>query len=160
MDSMFPTGALEEPSLVEMPLMLLSAVAMSAAIAWHPLVRRKAQSLEQLDAPKTFLVYGLVGALVAIIVQVNSIMALAIFGLGGLLRFRTDVGQAKDTGRVILVTVVGLCCGLGLYVVAALATAIAWVLIWLLESRGFGRLVVMGLEVPVLGQASQAYGDL
>ena len=29
-----------------------------------------------------------------------------VFGIGGLMRFRTNVGEAKDTGRVILVTVV------------------------------------------------------
>src|SRR5690606_19876737 len=84
-------------------------------------------------------------------------MAFVIFGIGGLMRFRTNVGDAKDTGRVILVTVVGLSCGLELYVVALLATVLAWVLIFVLESRSVGRVVIQGLEKEVVQPAAQAY---
>ena len=68
--------------------------------------------------------YALVGAVTAKIVEANSAMAFVVFGIGGLMRFRTDVGPAKDTGRVILTAVVGVCCGLKLLVVAVRATAV------------------------------------
>jgi hypothetical protein len=91
------------------------------------------------------------------IVEANSAMAFVVFGIGGLMRFRTDVGPAKDTGRVILTAVVGVCCGLKLLVVAVLATAIGWILLWMLERETFIRLLVKGLPPGVVGPASDAY---
>jgi hypothetical protein len=138
-------------------LLLFVAVLLATAIAYHPTARAKASTLEQLEQPKTFMMYAMVGALVAIIVKVQPSMALVVFGIGGLMRFRTDVGEAKDTGRVILVTVIGLCCGLELYVVALLATVLAWVLIFVLERRTVGRVVVQGLEKQRMDAAAEAH---
>jgi hypothetical protein len=140
-----------------MLLVLCVAVVLAAAIAYHPSARGKASTLEQLEQPQTFMMYSMVGALVAIIVKVQPSMALVVFGIGGLMRFRTELGEAKDTGRVILVTVIGLCCGLGLYVVAILATALAWVLIFALERRPVGRVLVQGLEKQHLQAAAEAH---
>ncbi|MEE3231085.1 MAG: hypothetical protein VX272_08595, partial [Planctomycetota bacterium] len=98
--------------IVDVSLMLLLSIILAAVIAYHPSTRRKASNITEFEQPKTFLMYAMVGALIAQLVQTYPPMALVIFGIGGLLRFRTVVGEAKDTGRVILVTVVGLCCGL------------------------------------------------
>jgi hypothetical protein len=109
----------------EMAMVLGLALVLAAVIAYHPTLRSRASTLAEIEQPKTFMMYSMIGALIAIVVKVQPSMALVVFGIGGLMRFRTDVGQAKDTGRVILVTVVGLSCGLELYVVALLATALA-----------------------------------
>jgi hypothetical protein len=143
--------------IVQMLVVLFVAVLLAAAIAYHPITRAKASTLEQLEQPKTFMMYAMVGALIAIIVKVQPSMALVVFGIGGLMRFRTEVGEAKDTGRVILVTVIGLCCGLELYVVALLATVLAWVLIFALERRTVGRVVVQGLEKQRMDAAAEAH---
>ena len=141
----------------QMLVVLGMAIALSASIAYHPSLRGKATTLEELEQPKTFIMYAMVGALIAIIVKVQPNMALVVFGIGGLLRFRTDAGQAKDTGRVILVTVVGLSCGLELYVVALLATLLAWLLIFVLDTRAVDRVIVQGLEKDTIQAASEAY---
>lgn len=141
----------------QMSIVLGVAVLLAAAIAYHPTARAKAATLEQLEQPKTFIMYAMVGALVAIIVKVQPSMALVVFGIGGLMRFRTEVGEAKDTGRVILVTVIGLCCGLELYVVALLATVLAWLLIFALERRTVGRMVVRGLDEQHMRAAAEAH---
>lgn len=146
--------------IVQMAIVLLIAVLLSAIIAYHPLTRSKAASLEAIEQPKTFIMYSMVGAVIAQIVKVQPSMALVIFGIGGLLRFRTNVGEAKDTGRVILVTVVGLCCGLELYVVAVLATAFGWVLIFALERRRTERVLIQGLERDVIARAAHAYATI
>lgn len=138
-------------------LILVLAVSLAALIAYHPATRRRATTLEDLEQPKTYVMYSMVGAVVALIVKVEPSMALVVFGIGGLLRFRTDVGRATDTGRVILVTVVGLCCGLELFVVAALATVFGWILVWLLESKNAAKLVVQGLERTSMAAASKDY---
>jgi hypothetical protein len=135
---------------------LLSAV-LGAIIAYHPRTREKASTLPELEQPKTFILYALVGALIALIVQAHASMALVVFGIGGLMRFRTDVGPAKDTGRVILTAVVGVCCGLKLMVVAVVATAFGWVLMWLLERETFTRLLIKGLPADALVPAADLY---
>jgi hypothetical protein len=143
--------------LAQMLVVLVLAVALAAVIAYHPSSRAKASTLEQIEQPKTFMMYSLIGALIAIIVKVSPSMALVVFGIGGLMRFRTNVGEAKDTGRVILVTVVGLCCGLELYVVAVLATVLAWALILGLERRTVGRVIIQGLEKANIDAATEAH---
>ncbi len=146
--------------LAQMLVVLIFAVILAAVIAYHPTSRAKASTLEQIEQPKTLMMYAMVGALIATIVRVQPSMALVVFGIGGLMRFRTDVGEAKDTGRVILTTVVGLCCGLELYVVAVLATALAWVLIFALERRSVGRVVVQGLAKERIDAATQAHLEI
>jgi hypothetical protein len=141
----------------EMAMVLGLAITLAAVIAYHPTLRSKAATLAEIEQPKTFIMYSMIGALIAIVVKVQPSMALVVFGIGGLMRFRTDVGQAKDTGRVILVTVVGLSCGLELYVVALLSTVLAWLLIFVLESRSVECLIVQGLEKEAMDRASEAY---
>jgi hypothetical protein len=141
----------------QMAIVLALAIALAALIAFHPTLRGRASTLEEIEQPKTFIMYSMVGALIAIIVKVQPSMALVVFGIGGLMRFRTEVGLAKDTGRVILVTVIGLSCGLELYVVAVLATLLAWVLIFALDSRSVECLLVQGLDKDTVQRASEAH---
>ncbi len=139
---------------------MLMAVALAALIAYHPRSYGKAATLEEVEQPKIFLMYALVGAVVAQTVKAFPDMALVVFAIGGLFRFRTDTGQARDTGRVILVTCVGLCCGLGIYPVGAVAVAFAWILIYLLEARVTHKVLVKGIEPPILAQTADAYREV
>jgi len=143
--------------LLDITCVLALALALGALIAYHPTARRKATSLEQLDQPKTFLMYSMVAAVTAQIVEIQPAMAFVIFGIGGLMRFRTDVGVAKDTGRVILVTVVGLCCGLKIYLIAVLATVVGVVVIHVLEQVVAGSIIVGGLETLRIPRVALAY---
>ena len=104
--------------------------------------------------------YSLVAAVGALIVKLQPAMAFVIFGIGGLLRFRTMVGEAKDTGRVILVTVVGLCCGLKIFIIAIPVTVIGWVIIYLLEQQVAGLIRISGVESEKIQEAVGMYRDL
>jgi uncharacterized membrane protein YhiD involved in acid resistance len=146
--------------LLDMVLVLALALILGAVIAYHPATRRRMSSLEHFEQPKTFLMYSMVAAMVAVIVQVQPAMAFVIFGIGGLLRFRTLVGDAKDTGRVILVTVVGLCCGLKIFVVAVPATIIGWLLIFFLEHQTAGIIRISGVAESSLHDAMRAYREI
>jgi hypothetical protein len=143
--------------LLDMVLVMVFALLLGAIIAYHPATRRRVSSLEHFEQPKTFLMYAVVAAVVALIVTVQPAMAFVIFGIGGLLRFRTDVGEAKDTGRVILVTVVGLCCGLKIFVVAVPATVIGWIVIYLLERDNAGIIKVSGVSEAAMAEAVRSY---
>lgn len=150
-------GLLDGWRLLDMAIVFSLAASLGAAIAYHPATRRRASTVEELEQPKTFVMYALVGAVISFIVEANPAMSLVVFGIGGLMRFRTDVGPAKDTGRVILTAVVGVCCGLKLVVVAVFATAFGWVLLWYLERQAIERLLVQGLKAETLPAAAESY---
>ena len=143
--------------VLDMVVVLLIALVLGAIIAYHPATRRRVSTLEHFEQPKAILMYAMVAAMVALIVKVLPAMAFVIFGIGGLLRFRTDTGQAKDTGRVILVTVVGLCCGLGLFVVAVPATIIGWILVFSLDRQTAGIVRVSGVSEDAIYDAVRSY---
>ena len=139
---------------------LMLAAVLGMVIAYHPRTYGKAATLEEAEQPKIFIMYAVVGAIIAVVVKAHPIMGIVVFGIGGLFRFRTDVGPAKDTGRVILVTCVGLCCGLMLFVAAIVGTAFAWVVIWLLEGTVAHRVLVKGLDPTVLAKSAEAYEEV
>ncbi len=165
-----PRAPIARPSLVEQftqldlyaetLLVLLVAVVLAAVLAYHPSTRRKVTTRAELDQPKTMVLYGLVGALVGHVVLINEMMALVIFGIGGLLRFRTIVGEAKDTGRVILAAIVGICAGLQSFLIAVLATLFGFAIIWYLERQNVGSVQILGLETAGMQRASLSYRGL
>jgi hypothetical protein len=136
---------------------LAMALFLGGVIAYHPSSRRRVSSIEHFEQPKTFLMYALVSSVVALLVKEQPAMAIVVFGIGGLMRFRTMVGEAKDTGRVILVTVVGLCCGLKMYIVAVPAVAIGWLVIYFLEREIAGVIRVSGVAAEKLHEAVTSY---
>jgi hypothetical protein len=146
--------------LLDMIIVLLIALLLGAVIGYHPATRRRMSSLEQFEQPKTVLMYSMVAAVVALLVKVQPAMAFVIFGIGGLLRFRTLVGEAKDTGRVILVTVVGLCCGLKIFIVAVPATVIGWLVVFFLEQQPAGIIRVSGVAEDKMHASSKAHRRL
>jgi hypothetical protein len=97
--------------------------------------------------------------LIAVICAANPSMAFVIFGIGGLMRFRTDTGESKSTGRTIMATLVGLCWGLGLQLVAVLATLYFWSMVWVLEGGAVRNLVVGGIIVTDMGRSADAYRE-
>tara|TARA_R110002073_G_scaffold74100_8_gene181297 strand:+ start:3070 stop:3843 length:774 start_codon:yes stop_codon:yes gene_type:complete len=146
--------------LLDMCIVLLMSLLLGAVIAYHPSTRRRLSTLAEFEQPKTFLMYSMVAAVVALIVKVQPAMAFVIFGIGGLLRFRTMVGEAKDTGRVILVTVVGLCCGLKIFIVALPATVIGWLVIYFLEKQVAGIILIAGVAEDSMREATITYRKL
>lgn len=149
---------LSNPWYVLDVLMVLGLAALlGSLLGYHPQLRRKAAALEQLDQPKAFIMYAMVGALAAMVGREDKNMAYVIFGIGGLMRFRTDVGEAKDTGRVILATMVGVLVGLKLAAVALLATAFSWLLIFYLEKQRIDHVMVQGIDREHITDTSEAY---
>lgn len=110
---------------------LIELTAMTAVIAYHPATRTDRRKLAEYQVPGTLFVYALIGMVVGFLVMNHgAIIGFVIFGIGGLLRFRTDVDKMSDTMRLILVTLVGLCVGLDLPVMALITTASAWVIVY------------------------------
>ena len=117
---------------------LLVSAACGFAIAWHPRRSGKGDPVEDLERRNTLIVLALVGSIVSELVRVEPAMALVVFGIGGLIRFRTVLEDPKTTGKAIMVVVIGLACGLGQLAMGVFFTAFAWLLIfWLDSSVGF-----------------------
>jgi hypothetical protein len=136
---------------------LIMATLSGAILAYHPVYRSRPSNMETIELAKTLIIYTVVGSLIAIICTVNPSMAFVIFGIGGLMRFRTQLGASKSTGHAIMGTLVGLCWGLGLEMVAVIATVYFWVMIFFLERNRIVALEVGGVKVPDMSYATDCY---
>ena len=142
-------------------LTLTLAAILGAAIAYHPKHGQTADTLEEIEAPKTYIMYSVVGAIIGImVVKYGLVVGFVLFGIGGLIRFRTVLGSASLTGRVIFVSLIGLSCGLDLPHVAVLSTIFGFVLIYILDARVTYRIVVRGLPSKRVPEAAVAYREL
>jgi hypothetical protein len=102
--------------------------------------------------------YAVIGALIGImVVKYGLVIGFVLFGIGGIIRFRTVMRSANLTGQVILVTLVGLSCGLDLPHVAVLATAFGWVLMYILEWKITYSIDVRALPEDRLMESVLAY---
>ena len=139
-------------------LNLLLAAVLGAVIGYHPRRMRTADTMEEIEAPKVSIVYAVIGSLIGIlVVKYGPVVGFVLFGIGGLIRFRSAMGSPQLTGQVILVTLIGLSCGLDLPHVAVLVTAFAFVLVLILEARITYRVHVRGLPPERFAEAAVAY---
>jgi hypothetical protein len=148
---------LDPEKYIEYCTILLAATASGALLAYHPVYRSRPSTMDSIELAKTLIIYTVVGALIAIICTVNPSMAFVIFGIGGLMRFRTQLGASKSTGHAIMGTLVGLCWGLGLEMVAVLATIYFWLMILFLERTIVMELSIGGVEIPDMSASTEAY---
>lgn len=151
-------GFLDTQALIQSFAALVLATFLGAVIGFHPTTARSIDTREEAELPKVSIMYALVGAVIGeIVLEYGLVIGFVIFGLGGLMRFRTDTSSTRDTGRLIMVTLIGLIAGLNLPHFAVLATAFAWVMIFLLEGRPICQLEVHEIPEGRVKQASEAY---
>lgn len=142
-------------------LALALATLLGALLAYHPRRHHTVDSIEAADAPKVFVLYAVIGAAIGImVVKYGPGVGFVVFGIGGLTRFRTDLPNAPDTGRLILITLVGLSCGLDLPHVAVLTAAFGFAVLMALDARATYHIEVKGLDRTVVRPAADAYRDV
>ena len=137
---------------------LTLAAVLGAVIAYHPKRMQSADTLEELQAPKVFILYAVMGSLIGImVVKYGLIIGFVLFGIGGLIRFRTVFRSTSLTGHIIFVTLIGLSCGLELPHVAVLATVFGFGLIYILDARVTYRIDIRALRPELVAGAAAAY---
>lgn len=142
-------------------LILILAAVLGAVLAYHPRTMERVDTLEEAEAPKVFLTYSVVGAVIGLmVVQYGLVVGFVVFGIGGLFRFRTTLASSADTGFLILVALIGLSCGLGLPHLGVLATAFGFCLIYVLDRSITCQLDVKNVSGSDLEEASDAYRSL
>ena len=152
------SGFLDTHFLADSIGALALAIVLGAVIGYHPMTRRTVDTLGEAELPKIHVVYAFVGAVIGVTVrEFGMVIGVVVFGIGGLLRFRTDAGSARDTGRLIVVTLVGLIAGVGLPHFAVLTTLFAFGLIWLFDARPACRVRIEDLPHGRLTECADAY---
>jgi hypothetical protein len=147
--------------LVDIFLKLTLAAMLGAIVAYHPKHEQTADTLEEIEAPKVYIMYAVIGALIGImVVKYGLVVGFVLFGIGGLIRFRTALRSARLTGQVMFVTLIGLSCGLDLPHVAVLATLFGFVLIYIFDARATYRIEIKALPVARIGESADAYRTL
>lgn len=151
-------GFLDGPQIVEFIAALALAIALGAAIAFHPTTARTIDTREEAEMPKVYIMYALVGAVVGeIVLAYGMVVGFVIFGLGGLMRFRTDTASTRDTGRLIIVTLLGLIAGLNMPHFAVIAAIVAWGLIYVFDGHPVCELEVHEIPEGRVKEAAAAY---
>lgn len=151
-------GFLDYSYLLESLAALLLATALGALLAYHPATRRMVDTIEEAELPKVQILCALIGAIVGIIVlEYGLVVGFVIFGLGGLMRFRTETATTRDTGRLIIVTLIGLIAGLNLPHFAVLAAVYVWLVIAFFDGHPVYQLEVHEAPKGRLREAALAY---
>lgn len=147
--------------LVNALFALTLATILGAAIAYHPRHGQTADTLEEIEAPKIYLLYSVIGAIIGImVVKYGLVVGFVLFGIGGLIRVRTAMRSVRLTGQLIFVTLIGLSCGLDLPHVAVLATAFGFALIYVLDVQMTYRIDIRALTADQIAPAAAAYRAL
>ena len=137
---------------------LVVAASLGAVIAYHPKHRQTADTLEEIEAAQIYILYAVIGSIIGIlVVKYGMSVGFVLFGIGALIRFRTVLRSASLTGRLIFVTLIGLCCGLNIPHVAALITVFGFLLIYALDARLTYRVDVRALAHEDVAAAAAAY---
>lgn len=151
------SGFLDLAYMVQSLGALSLSTVLGLLIAYHPNTRRMVDTIEEAELPKVQIMCALIGAMVGIIVlEYGLVVGFVIFGLGGLMRFRTVTGTTRDMSRIIIVTLIGLIAGLNLPHFAVLSAAYAWVLIFV-DGRPIFSIEVNEIPKGKLSNAASAY---
>ena len=137
---------------------LLLATLLGALIGYHPATRRTIDKLHEADMPHVYVMYAVIGAVIGVAVrEFGTVVGVVVFGIGGLIRFRSSTDSTRDTVRLIIVTLAGLIAGLGLLHFAVIITLFAFALIYVFDSSPPFRIRIEGLPKGRTADCAEAY---
>jgi len=126
-DMQYQWGLFQQ-ALYRIPL----AAILGSALAFRP--RRRGTPPRSPAVLQTQILLALVGAVVMLVVGSSVARAFGIVGAASLVRYRAKIEDPKDAGIMLSTLGIGLASGVGLYLLAAFATLITLVVVWILES--------------------------
>jgi len=137
---------------------LLLATLLGALIGYHPATRRTIDKLHEADMPHVYVMYSVIGAVIGVAVrEFGMVIGVVVFGIGGLIRFRSSTDSTRDTVRLIIVTLAGLIAGLGLLHFAVIITMFAFALIYVFDASPPFRIKIEGLPKARTAESAAAY---
>jgi uncharacterized membrane protein YhaH (DUF805 family) len=140
---------------------LVLAIGLGAVIGFHPTSLRTVDRLIEADMPKVYIMYAFIGAVIGVtVLEFGMVIGVVVFGIGGLIRFRTDTGSTRDNGRLIAVTLIGLVAGLGLPHFAVITTVFAFLLILFFDLSPACRVKIDRVPSGRLHESADAYREV
>jgi uncharacterized membrane protein YhiD involved in acid resistance len=134
-------------SLVRLPL----AAGLGALLALRP--RRRGTPPRSVAVVQTQIVLAGVGAVIMLIVGTSLARAFGIVGAANLIRYRSKIDDPKDAVVMLCALAVGLASGVGLYLIAGIATLFLLALLWVIESFEPRALKVFDLKITAENEA-------
>lgn len=151
-------GFLDTRFILDSLAILVLAALLGALIGYHPATRRTIDKLHEADMPHVYVMYAVIGAVIGVAVrEFGTVVGVVVFGIGGLIRFRSSADSTRDTVRLIIVTLAGLVAGLGLLHFAVMIALFAFALIWLFNSSPPHRIRIDGLAWERCSDCAAAY---
>jgi hypothetical protein len=140
---------------------LLLATVIGALIGFHPATKRTIDKLHEADMPHVYVMYAVIGAIIGVAVrEFGMVVGVVVFGIGGLIRFRSTTDSTRDTVRLIAVTLAGLIAGLGLLHFAVITTLFMFGLIYIFDSSPPCRIRIEGLAKGNTVPCADAYREV
>lgn len=130
-------GAVLSPVTIVVNLGL--ALVLSLAIAWVYKKTHRGLSYSQ-SFLFTLILVSIITATAMMVIGSNLAVAFGLLGAFSIIRFRTPVKDAKDTGYIFFSLVEGLAVGTGNYLVAVISTVVVLAVIFALHRSNFGAL--------------------
>lgn len=118
---------------------LLLSLALSLCIAWMYKKTHRGLSYSQ-SFLFTLILVSIITAVAMMVIGQSLAVAFGLLGAFSIIRFRTPVKDAKDTGYIFFSLVEGLAVGTGNYLIAVISTFVVLAVIWALHRSNFGAL--------------------
>lgn len=92
----------------------------------------------------TLLMMTVLTTTVVTVISTNIALSLGMVGALSIIRFRTAIKDSRDTSYIFWSIIIGICCGVGSYAVAATGTAVVFTLLLFLgRIRNDNRILVI-----------------
>jgi hypothetical protein len=152
------------PYVTDLVLGLLASLVSALVLTATPRRAMRFDPVAQAESRKATVIVALIGCVAAELVQASehfllgAEIALVLFGIGGLVRFRTVFGDARQTGMAIVATVLGLACGMSEYSLVALSLVVIFLINWWLSNKAFVRVRAKARKTADMAQVQTALG--
>jgi len=150
------------PYVTDLVLGLGSSVLVALVLTSTPRRASRYDPVAAAEQRKATVICALIGCIAAELVQASeqfllgAEIALVLFGIGGLVRFRTIFDDPGQTGVAIVATVLGLACGCSEYSLAALALVVVFLVNWWFNSTAIVQVRVRARKHADLAQVQAA----
>lgn len=154
------------PYVTDLVLGLGCSILVALALTATPHRGARFDPVARAEQRRATVVCALIGCIAAELVQASeqfllgAEIALVLFGIGGLVRFRTLFEDAGQTGVAIVATVLGLACGMSEYSLVALSLAVVFLVTWWMNSTALVQVRVRVRKNVDLAQVQSAVASL
>ncbi|MFE5309547.1 DUF4956 domain-containing protein [Isoptericola sp. NPDC056573] len=150
-------------SVFDVAMTLVLSFVLSSAIGW--VYKRTHRNISYSQSyVQTLVIIGMVVAVIMLVVGSNIARAFALVGALSVIRFRNAIKETRDVGFIFLVMAIGMAVGTRFYLLAAAATAIILLVIFLMQRFDWFKLdiqrQVVKVQVPPEPRYQQDVADV